>query len=72
MISHRRLIILIRAFSIRGRKQLQDRLLEKGLTNIVLFFIHALPSAKWPTILGEKAALGFAVFVSGEVLPREK
>ncbi len=52
-------------------KQLQDRLLEKGLTNIGLFFIHVLPSAKWPTILGEKAALGFAVFVSGEVLPRE-
>ncbi len=45
--------------------------LEKGLTNIVLFFTHALPSEKWPTILGEKAALGFAVFVSGEVLPGE-
>jgi hypothetical protein len=42
-------------------------------TNFMFFFIHALPSAKWPTILGEKkAALGFAVFVSGEVLPREK
>jgi hypothetical protein len=43
-----------------------------GLTKIVMFFYTRPAFSKWPTILGEKAALGFAVFVSGEVLPREK